>query len=352
MTETEKYSIDNLPDLKNLRAINYANIPDDQRPRVRSIGVLTSGGDAPGMNATIRAVVRAGINNGIRVFGITRGFHGLWKGEFDEITTRQVSETLQRGGTFLMTARSKTFETPEGVVKGAKMCNVFGVEALVVIGGDGSFKAARDLARIGLPVICLPGTIDNDIASTEYTIGYDTAMNTAMEAIDKLRDTASSHERCSVIEVMGRHAGYIALNVGIATGAEVVLIPEHKYDLDRDVIRTILDGRNMGKRHYVVIVAEGAAKATDIAEQIEKATGIESRPTILGHLQRGGSPTLRDRTMASLMGIHAVECISQGLLNRIIVLKQGAIADVDVEEGLQMEKTIPEIDMQRSRLLK
>ncbi len=348
---TQEYSTDNLPDIKNLRAPNFESLAEDQRPKVKSIGILTSGGDAPGMNATIRAVVRVAIKNGIRVFGITRGFHGLWKGEFDEITTRQVSETLQRGGTFLMTARSKTFETPEGVVKGSKMCKVFGVEALVVIGGDGSFKGARDLARIGLPVICLPGTIDNDIASTEYTIGYDTAMNTAMEAIDKLRDTASSHERCSVIEVMGRRAGYIALNVGIATGAEVVLIPEHEYDVDRDVIRTILDGRIMGKRHYIVIVAEGAGKATDIAEQIEKATGIESRPTILGHLQRGGSPTLRDRAMASLMGIHAVECISKGLLNRIIVLQHGAIADVDIEEGLEMKKTIPEIDLQRAGLL-
>ncbi len=347
----DEYSATNLPNLKSMIAQNYDNVPQSQVPPVRGIGVLTSGGDAPGMNATIRAVARAGAHYGYRVFGVTRGFHGLWKGEIEEITKREVSEKLQRGGTFLMTARSKTFETPEGVLKGAKMCKVFGIDVLVVIGGDGSYRGARDLARIGIPVIGLPGTIDNDIASTEYTIGYDTAMNTAMEAIDKLRDTASSHERCSVIEVMGRRAGYIALNVGIATGAEVVLIPEHPYDFDTDVVKLILDGRNAGKHHYIVIVAEGAGKATDIAERIEEATGIESRPTILGHLQRGGSPTLRDRTMASLMGVHAVECINSGRLNRLVIFKDGRITDVDIEEGLKMTKTISEAEMERAKIL-
>ncbi|MBN1891196.1 MAG: 6-phosphofructokinase [Clostridiales bacterium] len=348
---TEEYSLTNLPDIKSLVATDYDEVPEEKRPAIKTIGVLTSGGDAPGMNASIRAVVRAGSHFGIRVFGITRGFHGLWKGEFDEIGTRQVSEKMQRGGTFLMTARSQSFREPEGVVKGAQMCKVFGVEALVVIGGDGSYMGARDLARIGIPVIGLPGTIDNDIACTEYTIGYDTAMNTAMEAIDKLRDTASSHERCSVIELMGRKAGYIALNVGIATGAEVVLIPEHPCDFERDVVRTILACRNMGKRHYLVIVAEGAGDATDIATRIEKATGIEARPTILGHLQRGGSPTLRDRLMASLMGIHAIECIKQGKLNRLIVYKNGSISDIDIEKGLKMKKAIKAEELEQSKYL-
>lgn len=347
----EEYSATNLPNPKMLTATNYEQVPENERPKITSIGILTSGGDAPGMNATIRAVVRAASHYGIKVFGITRGFHGLWKGEFDEIGTRQVSETLQRGGTFLMTARSKTFETPEGLVKAAQMCKVFGIGALLVIGGDGSYRGARDLASIGVPVIGLPGTIDNDIACTEYTIGYDTAMNTAMECIDKLRDTASSHERCSVVEVMGRKAGYIALNVGIATGAEVLLIPEQPVDIDRDVLRTILDCRNMGKHHFIVIVAEGAGNATEIARIIEESTGIESRPTILGHLQRGGSPSLRDRTMASLMGIHAIECVSSGLLNRLIVLKDGRITNIDIEEGVKMEKTISAEDLDRFKLL-
>jgi 6-phosphofructokinase 1 len=347
----EIYSLSNLPNLKELVAPNFENIPASEVPVIKGIGVLTSGGDAPGMNAAIRAVVRAGLHAGLKVYGVKRGFHGLWNGEIDDVTGREVSETLQRGGTFLMTARSKTFETPEGVVKGAKMCDVFGIDVLVVIGGDGSYRGARDLARIGVPVIGLPGTIDNDIASSEYTIGYDTAMNTAMEAIDKLRDTASSHERCSVIEVMGRRAGYIALNVGIATGAEVVLIPEQPFDFEKDVVRVILEGRNNGKHHYIVIVAEGAGQATDLAERIEESTGIESRPTTLGHLQRGGSPTLRDRVMASLMGVCAVECITKGRLNRLISFVDGKITDIDIEEGLKMTKTISEVDMARAIVL-
>ncbi len=346
-----EYDENNIPDISTLKAKNYDNInPDDIAP-VKRIGVLTSGGDAPGMNATIRAVVRAGINSGMEVFGVTRGFHGLWKGEISQIGVRDVSETLQRGGTFLMTARSKTFTTDAGVLKGAKMMEVYNLDALVVSGGDGSFKGARALARLGVPVIGIPGTIDNDIGCTDYTIGYDTSMNTAMEAIDKLRDTASSHERCSVIEVMGRSAGYIALNVGIATGAEVILIPEVPFDFDKDVLRVILDGRNKGKRHYIVIVAEGAGSAADIATRIEKNTGIESRPTILGHLQRGGSPTLRDRTTASLMGVRAIDCLLQKRYNRIIVEKDGKITDIDLEAGLAMKKTIPEIEIDNAKRL-
>lgn len=318
---------------------------------IRNIGVLTSGGDAPGMNAAIRAVVRAGIYYGFRVFGVRRGFHGLWRGDIVELNGRSVSETLQRGGTFLMTARSKTFNTPEGVDRALEMTNVFNLDAVITIGGDGTFRGARDLARKGLPVIGVPGTIDNDIACSDYTIGYDTAMNTAMEAIDKLRDTASSHERCSVIEVMGRHAGYIALNVSISTGAEVVLIPERESDFERDVVKAMLQGRNQGKRHYIVIVAEGAGNATDIAQRIEAATGIESRPTILGHLQRGGSPTVRDRYMASMMGMHAVECLHQGRMNRIVAYKAGEIIDIDIEEALRAEKTIHTSELDRAKIL-
>ena len=336
------YDENNLPSIDSLRAANYDNVDKDTVEPVKRVGVLTSGGDAPGMNAAIRAVVRAGINAGFEMYGVQRGYHGLWKGEVKQLDGRSVSETLQRGGTFLMTARSKSFMEDQGVLKGARMMEAYELDALVVIGGDGSYKGARALARIGIPVIGMPGTIDNDIASTDYTIGYDTAMNTAMDCIDKLRDTASSHERCSVIEVMGRRAGYIALNVGIASGAEAILIPEVPFDFNKDVLRIILDGRNRGKKHYVVIVAEGAGNATEIAKQIEEATGIESRPTILGHLQRGGSPTLRDRTTASLMGIRAIDCLLEKRFNRLIVEKDGKIGDVDIEEGLEMTKTISE----------
>ena len=336
------YDESNLPEISTLKAVNYDGVDKNSVQPIKRVGVLTRGGDAPGMNAAIRAVVRAGINAGFEMYGVTRGYHGLWKGEIKQLDGRSVSETLQRGGTFLMTARSKSFMTDQGVLKGARMMEAYELDALIVIGGDGSYKGARSLARLGIPVIGLPGTIDNDIASTEYTIGYDTAMNTAMECIDKLRDTASSHERCSVIEVMGRHAGWIALNVGIATGAESILIPEVPYDFNRDVLRVILDGRNEGKKHYIVIVAEGVGHAEDIAKQIEDATGIEARPTILGHLQRGGSPTLRDRTMASLMGIRAIDCLKEKRYNRLVVRQHGEITDVDIEEGLEMTKTITE----------
>ena len=318
---------------------------------IRNIGVLTSGGDAPGMNAVIRAVVRGGIYHGFKVFGIQRGYHGLWRGEIDELNSRSVSETLQRGGTFLMTARSKTFQTPEGLAKAIEMAKVFNLDAIITVGGDGTFRGARDLARAGFPVIGIPGTIDNDIACSDYTIGYDTAMNTAMEAIDKLRDTASSHERCSVIEVMGRAAGYLALNVAIATGAEVVLIPEIQSDFQQDVIKVLLDGRNRGKKHYIVVVAEGTGDAMDIAQRIEAITGIESRATILGHLQRGGSPTLRDRYMASMMGLKAVECLKESRINRIIAYKAGQIIDIDIEEALNMTKTIDQADLDRAKIL-
>ncbi len=322
-----------------------------EKKEFKKIGVLTSGGDAPGMNAAIRAVVRTAIGNGLSVLGVQRGYHGLWKGDITELNSRSVSEKLQRGGTFLMTARSTTFNTPEGVKKAAEMAKVFNMDALVVIGGDGSFRGARDLAHAGLPVIGIPGTIDNDIASSDYTIGYDTAMNTAMEAIDKIKDTAAAHERCSVVEVMGRKAGYIALNVGIATGAEVILLPEIPFDFGKDVVKRLLECRNKGKHHYVVIVAEGAGDAQEIAKQIKDATGIESNATTLGYVQRGGSPTLRDRLMASRMGHTAVECLLQGRYNRIVVMKGNTISDLDIDEAVSMTKTISAEEYEQAKII-
>ncbi len=318
---------------------------------VKNIGVLTSGGDAPGMNAAIRAVVRAGYHYGFRVFGVRRGYHGFLKGEVSEISSRDVSERLQRGGTFLQTARSKSFQSEEGVRRAVDMARTFELDALVVIGGDGSLRGAFDLSVQGLPVIGIPGTIDNDIQCTDYTIGYDTAMNTAMEAIDKLKDTASSHERCSIIEVMGRSAGYIALNVAIACGAEVVLIPEIPHNIDRDVIKRLFDAKNRGKRHYVVVVAEGVGDSMELAKIIEDRTGIEARATILGHLQRGGSPTVRDRQMATRMGIHAVECLRDGVFNRVIAYKKGQILDIDIAEAMAASKTITQKELDEALLL-
>lgn len=313
--------------------------------------MLTSGGDAPGMNAAIRAVVRTGSYYGIKTFGIRRGFHGFLKGEIDGLDNRDVSEKLQRGGTFLQTARSESFNTEDGVVRAVEMARVFNLDAVVIIGGDGSFRGARDLAHKGLPVIGIPATIDNDVDCSDYAIGFDTATNTAMEAIDKLKDTASSHERCNIIEVMGRQAGHIALNVGIACGAEVVLIPEIAHTIEKNLIKPLLDAKNRGKRHYIVIVAEGVGDTIKMAEIIESMTGIESRTTILGHLQRGGSPSARDRQMASFMGIHAIECLRDGKSNRIIVYQDGSILDIDIDEALKAYKTISAELVKRAMIL-
>lgn len=318
---------------------------------IKTIGVLTSGGDAPGMNAAIRAVVRAGIYHGMKVMGIRKGYNGLISGDITEMTARSVSDIIHRGGTILQTARSPEFRTPEGVAKAASMARVFGIDAIVVIGGDGSYKGARDLSKTGISVIGLPGTIDNDIACTEYTIGYDTAMNTVQDAIDKIRDTAYSHERCSVLEVMGRHAGYIALNVGIAGGAEAVLLPEKQLDINKDIMKPIIEGRNRGKKHYVVIVAEGVGGAIEIAKEIQDRTGIEARATILGHIQRGGSPTVQDRVMASAMGAKAVELLKTGSVNRIVAFRDNRIVDFDIDEALAMTKTIDENMIELSRIL-
>ena len=309
---------------------------------IKKIGVLTSGGDAPGMNAAIRAVVRTGAYYGIKVCGVKRGYNGLINGEMIDMNARSVSDILQKGGTVLQTARCLEFKDEAGVKKGCEIAKVFGLDGLIVVGGDGSFRGARDLSRAGLPTIAMPGTIDNDIDCSEYTIGFDTCLNTVIEAVDKIRDTSSSHERCSVIEVMGRNAGYIAINAGIACGAEVILIPERKFDFDEDVLRPILEGKARGRRQSIVIVAEGIGGVIEMAKQIEAKTGIESRATILGHIQRGGSPSARDRVLASQMGSKCVELLLEGKSNRIVCLRDGKISDVDIEEGLAMKKEIPQ----------
>ena len=309
---------------------------------IKCIGVLTSGGDAPGMNAAIRAVVRTAIANGIRVCGIRRGYHGLLKEEIIELTARDVADTIQRGGTILGTARCLEFKEPDVQAHAADICRKHGIDGLVVIGGDGSYRGAQALARNGINTIGLPGTIDLDIACTEYTIGFDTAINTAMEAIDKVRDTSSSHERCSIIEVMGRNAGYIALWTGVANGAEDILLPE-KYDYnEQELINNIIASRKRGKTHHIIVNAEGIGHSTSMAKRIEAATGIETRATILGYLQRGGSPTCKDRFYASIMGAYAADILCAGKSNRVVAYKHGEFVDFDIEEALNMEKTINE----------
>ncbi len=308
---------------------------------IKTIGVLTSGGDAPGMNAAVRAVVRTAISKGFKVKGIERGYNGLLHNDIRDLDLRSVSEIIHRGGTILYTARCLEFITKEGQEKGAAACRENGIDALVVIGGDGSFKGARALANLGIPCIGIPGTIDNDIACSEYTIGYDTAMNTAVEMVDKLRDTTQSHDRCSVVEVMGRHAGYIALNVGIATGALAVLIPERPYDLERDILDRMDMTQKTGKKHFIIVKAEGVAgSAFDLASSIQANTGIDARATVLGHVQRGGTPTLRDRVTASQMGYHAVYLLERGIYNRVVAVSADKIVDYDVNVALSMHKTI------------
>lgn len=310
-----------------------------EEKREKTIAVLTSGGDAPGMNAAIRAVVRCAASYGMNVLGVQRGYKGLLNGDFEKMTTIDVSDIIQRGGTVLQTARSKEFATEQGVKTAAEKIRLYGIDALVVIGGDGSFNGARDLAKTGVPVIGIPATIDNDIGCTEYTLGFDTATNTAMEAIDKIRDTAASHERCNIIEVMGRGAGYIAINVAIACGAESVLIPEREPDMDA-VIRRIIDSQKRGKRHHIIVIAEGVGGSAEKAKLIEEKTGIAARETILGYMQRGGSPSLKDRFLASKMGYHAVELINNDVYNRIIAVKGGEVVDMDIEEALNIEKSM------------
>ena len=318
---------------------------------IKTIGVLTSGGDAPGMNAAIRAVVRKAINNGMKVMGISHGYKGLLAGEIKEMKAWDVSDTIQRGGTILGTARCHEFRTEEGQQKGADMCKKFGIDGIVVIGGDGSYRGAQKLAEHGINTIGLPGTIDLDIACTEYTIGFDTAVNTAMQAIDKVRDTSSSHERCSIIEVMGRNAGYIALWCGVANGAEDILLPE-KYEYnEQEIINNIIRNRKKGKTHHIIINAEGIGHSTSMARRVEAATGMETRATILGYMQRGGSPTCKDRYYASIMGAYAVDLLSEGKSNRVVGYQHGEFVDFDIDEALAMQKNIPEYQYEVARIL-
>ena len=307
---------------------------------VKTIGVLTSGGDAPGMNAAVRAVVRTAIAYGCQVKGIQKGYSGLLEEEIIDLYAGSVSDIINRGGTFLYTARCEEFRTEEGQRKGAEICRKHGIDSVVVIGGDGSFQGARKLAAHGINTIGVPGTIDLDIACTDYTIGFDTAVNTAMEAIDKVRDTSTSHERCSIIEVMGRNAGYIALWCGIANGAEDILIPE-KYDYDEQkIINNIINNRKRGKKHHIIINAEGIGHSTSMARRIEAATGVETRATILGYMQRGGSPTCRDRVYATMMGAMAVDLLCEGKSNRVVGFSHGEFKDFDINEALGMNKGV------------
>ena len=308
---------------------------------IKTIGVLTSGGDAPGMNAAIREVVRKAIGNGVKVKGIKKGYQGLLNEEIVDMERRDVSETIQRGGTVLGTARCPEFKLEEVQERAADICRKHGIEGMVVIGGDGSYRGAQALARKGINTIGVPGTIDLDIACTEYTIGFDTAVNTAMEAIDKVRDTSTSHERCSIIEVMGRDAGYLALWCGIANGAERILLPEeHGYD-ESAIVADIQECRKRGKKNYIIINAEGIGGSIEMAERIEEATGMETRATIIGHMQRGGSPTCKDRVYASIMGAMAVNLLIEGKTNRVVGYKHGQYVDFDINEALGMQKGIP-----------
>lgn len=307
---------------------------------MKTIGVLTSGGDAPGMNAAVRAVVRAGCENGFRVMGIRRGYNGLMQGDMFEMNLRSVSNIINRGGTVLYSARSPEFKTEEGLQKALKVAKDVNMEGIVVIGGDGSFRGARDLSLRGVNCVGIPGTIDNDIACSDYTIGYDTAMNTVLEMVDRLRDTSESHDRCSVVEVMGRRAGYIALNAGIACGATSILIPEVEYDFQRDVIDRMKRTQKTGKRHFIILVAEGIGGVEEMAKRIEAETGVETRATVLGHVQRGGHPTVRDRVTASLMGHKAVELLKAGIGNRVLAIKKDEIVDYDIFEALNMKKSL------------
>lgn len=318
---------------------------------VKTIGILTSGGDAPGMNAAIRAVVRTAINRGLNVKGIMRGYAGLLKEEIFDMDGLSVADIIHRGGTILYTARCEEFTTVEGQKKGANICKKHGIDGLVVIGGDGSFRGAGKLSALGINTIGLPGTIDLDIACTDYTIGFDTAVNTAMEAIDKVRDTSTSHERCSIIEVMGRNAGYIALWCGIANGAEDILIPERYDGNEQLLINRIIENRKRGKKHHIIINAEGIGHSTSMAKRIEAATGIETRATILGHMQRGGAPTCKDRVYASIMGAKAVELLSKGIGNRVVAYKHGEYVDFDIQEALEMRKDISEEQFLISKML-
>ena len=313
---------------------------------VKRIGVLTSGGDAPGMNAAVRAVVRTCLYHGIEVYGIRRGWNGLIHGDIIKMDASSVSRTINRGGTILYTARSKEFMTEEGQKRAVSTCKFLGLDSIIAIGGDGTFRGARALSKHGINVICIPGTIDNDISCTNFCIGFDTAANTAIECIDKLRDTMQSHERCSVVEVMGRNAGFLAMYVGLAVGATAVLVPEKEIDFEKDVIEKLRQARLHGFTHYMIIVAEGVGDANEIAQKIRDSIDLDPRVTVLGHIQRGGSPTGRDRVNATKMGYLAVELLRAGKNNRIVCTHDGFYTDVDIDEGLAMKKNIQQMEIE------
>ncbi len=316
--------------------------------RIKRIGVLTSGGDAPGMNAAVRAVVRTAVSRGIECIGIRRGWQGLINGDFVLLTNDSVKHILPHGGTILYTARSEEFMQPGGRQKAVATCKMLGLEGIVAIGGDGTFKGALELSRCGVPVVGVPATIDNDVGCSNYTIGFDTACNTALECIDRLRDTMQSHERCSVVEVMGRNAGFLALYVGIAAGASAVLVPERPVDFEKDVVERIRNSRLAGNTHFMIVVAEGAGSAVEIGKKIEEAIGIQPRVTVLGHIQRGGSPSARDRETATRMGYTAVNALAEGRYNCIVATQEGSIEEIPIEEALKMKKNL---QMDRYRIM-
>ena len=316
--------------------------------KVKRIGVLTSGGDAPGMNAAVRAVARTALANGIECIGIRRGWQGLINSDFINLSKESVGHILARGGTILYTARSEDFLSERGRMRAVGTCKMLGLDGLVAIGGDGTFRGALELSRLGIPVVGIPATIDNDIGCTNYTIGFDTACNTAVECIDRLRDTMQSHERCSVVEVMGRNAGFLALYVGISVGATAVLVPEHEVDFQKDVVERIQSSRLAGNTHFMIVVAEGAGSAVEFGKRIHEAIGIEPRVTVLGHIQRGGAPSARDRETATRMGYYAVTALAEGRANCIIATQEGGIVEIPIEEALQMKKTL---QMDRYRIM-
>ncbi len=316
--------------------------------KVKRIGVLTSGGDAPGMNAAVRAVARTALANGIECIGIRRGWQGLINNDFINLSKESVGHILARGGTILYTARSEDFLSERGRMRAVGTCKMLGLDGIVAIGGDGTFRGALELSRLGIPVVGIPATIDNDIGCTNYTIGFDTACNTAVECIDRLRDTMQSHERCSVVEVMGRNAGFLALYVGISVGATAVLVPEHEVDFQKDVVERIQSSRLAGNTHFMIVVAEGAGSAVEFGKRIHEAIGIEPRVTVLGHIQRGGAPSARDRETATRMGYYAVTALAEGRANCIIATQEGGIVEIPIEEALQMKKTL---QMDRYRIM-
>ena len=313
---------------------------------VKRIGVLTSGGDAPGMNACVRSVVRTALYHGIECYGIRRGYNGLISGDVLRLDEKKISHIINRGGTILYTARSKEFLTKEGQQKAVSTCKFLGLDGIVAIGGDGTFRGARALSKHGVNVVCIPATIDNDISCTNYSIGFDTAANTAIDCIDRLRDTMQSHERCSVVEVMGRNAGYLAMYVGLAVGATAVLVPEEPIDFERDVVEKIRQARFNGFTHYMIVVAEGAGSAAEISAKIKDALDLDPRVTVLGHIQRGGVPTGRDRVNATKMGFLAVEMLLAGKTNRIICTKNGNFTDVDIDDGLASTRKIQKMEVE------